>query len=79
MRKILFIGIENYFNITVAEHFFDRNISKVTFASKRKRSVEYYIILVGIGSNFKKIMSVWWILTLLIPWLAIWAYMTFLA
>ncbi len=29
--------------------------------------------------NFKKIMSVWWILTLLIPWLAIWAYMTFLA
>ncbi len=27
--------------------------------------------------NFKRVMSFWWILTLLIPWLSIWAYLTF--
>lgn len=45
--------------------------------------IAFWIVLTAIRylfkGNFKKIMSGWWIATLFIPWLIIWAYLTFLA
>ncbi len=44
--------------------------------------IAFWVLLTAVRylfkGNYKKIMSAWWILTLFIPWLAIWAYMTFL-